>query len=65
MNQINEEQATAALATSGIQALDTPAAIAASVNALLAGTAKAFASLPFEAEPCSFAVAQARGRSDE
>ena len=63
MNQVSEEQAMAALATAGIEPLDTPAAIATSVSALLAGTAKAFASLPFEAEPCSFAVVQAREKS--
>ena len=63
MNQVTEEQVCAALTTAGIQALDAPMAIAASVSALLAGTAKAFASLPFEAEPCSFAVVQAREKS--
>lgn len=65
MNPITEEQARAALVVAGIEALDKPAAIAASVSALLAGTAKAFESLPFEAEPCSFFVVQTQGRADE
>lgn len=63
MNQVSEEQAKAALAAAGIEPLDAPEAIATSVSALLASTAKAFASLPFEAEPCGFAVVQAREKS--
>ena len=63
MNQVNEEQVRAAFDTAGIGALDHPASIAASINAMLAGAGKAFAALPFEAEPASFAVTQVREKT--
>jgi hypothetical protein len=63
MNQVNEQQVRSAFDTAGVVPLEHPAVIAAGISAMLAASAEAFAQLPFDAEPASYAVIQAQEES--
>lgn len=56
MNQLTEAQVSAAFETAGLTPVASPEAITTTLSAQFKATSQAFASVPFDVEPCTFTV---------